>query len=103
MFKVLSIALCGLLVSTVSFASAQDADRDETLYPRYKMTTTKGDIVIELNGEKAPITTLNFDSYVEKEFYNGTIFHRVIPDFMIQGGGFLADYSEKREGLGTGI
>lgn len=55
--------------------------------PAYvKLTTSMGDIYLELNREKAPITTANFISYVEKGHYDGTIFHRVIPDFMIQGG-----------------
>ena len=65
--------------------------------PAYvKLTTTLGDIYLELNREKAPISTANFLSYTEKGFYNGTIFHRVIPDFMIQGGGFDADMNQKK-------
>lgn len=59
------------------------------------MTTSKGDIVIELNREKAPISVDNFLSYVDKKFYDGTIFHRVMPNFMIQGGGFTADMQQK--------
>ena len=51
-----------------------------------KLTTTKGDLRIELDDEKAPISVANFLSYVNKGFYDGTIFHRVIPDFMIQAG-----------------
>jgi peptidyl-prolyl cis-trans isomerase B (cyclophilin B) len=53
-----------------------------------KLVTTKGDIVIELNEDKAAVTTQNFLNYVKDGFYDGTIFHRVIPSFMIQGGGF---------------
>jgi len=53
-----------------------------------KLATTKGDIVIELNEDKAPVTVANFLQYVRDGFYDGTIFHRVIPNFMIQGGGF---------------
>ncbi len=60
-----------------------------------KMTTSKGDIVIELNNEKAPISTKNFLSYVDDKFYDGTIFHRVIDGFMIQGGGFTPDMAQK--------
>lgn len=58
-----------------------------------------GRIVIELNPEKAPITVKNFLQYVDEGYYNGTIFHRVLPNFMIQGGGFTAIGSEKRAGL----
>ena len=59
------------------------------------METSKGTIVLELNGEKAPISTENFVAYVNKGQYNGTIFHRVINNFMIQGGGFDANFVEK--------
>ena len=54
-----------------------------------------GDIVLELYDDKAPITVENFLKYVDDEFYNGTIFHRVISDFMIQGGGFTEDMVQK--------
>ena len=57
--------------------------------------TTKGDIKLELDAAAAPETVKNFLSYVEEGFYNGTIFHRVIPGFMIQGGGFDTDFNQK--------
>lgn len=60
-----------------------------------KLSTNFGDIIIELNAEKAPITVANFLKYVENGFYNGLIFHRVINDFMIQGGGFDANMKQK--------
>jgi peptidyl-prolyl cis-trans isomerase B (cyclophilin B) len=59
------------------------------------LDTTHGNIVIELNEEKAPETVKNFLSYVNDGFYDGTIFHRVIPNFMIQGGGFLPGMTQK--------
>ena len=59
------------------------------------LTTNFGDITIELDFEKAPKTAANFKQYVEDGFYDGTIFHRVIDGFMIQGGGMTADMSEK--------
>lgn len=68
----------------------------ETAPAYVKLTTTLGDIYLELNTEKAPISTANFLSYTEKGHYDGTIFHRVIPNFMIQGGGFDADMNQKR-------
>lgn len=60
-----------------------------------KLTTNFGDITIELFADKAPITVANFLSYVEKGFYDGVIFHRVINDFMIQGGGFDVNMKQK--------
>lgn len=57
--------------------------------------TTKGDIKIALNFEKAPVSAKNFQQYVEEGFYDGTIFHRVIDGFMIQGGGMTEDMSQK--------
>ncbi len=60
-----------------------------------KLETNMGDIVIALDEEKAPITTANFISYVNDGFYDGLIFHRVINAFMIQGGGFTPDMSQK--------
>lgn len=59
------------------------------------METTKGTIEIELDSENAEVTVLNFVGYVEDGFYDGTVFHRVIPGFMIQGGGFTQDGTEK--------
>ncbi len=63
--------------------------------PRVALQTSKGRIVIELYADKAPKTTKNFLDYVKAGFYNGTIFHRVIPGFMVQGGGFTPDMTEK--------
>lgn len=58
--------------------------------------TSHGNIVIELFEETAPISSENFRQYVTDEFFNDTIFHRVIPNFMVQGGGFTADMSQKQ-------
>ena len=60
-----------------------------------KLETSKGDITIELNADKAPVTVENFLNYVNDGFYDGTIFHRVIPNFMIQGGGFNDHMKQK--------
>jgi peptidyl-prolyl cis-trans isomerase B (cyclophilin B) len=67
----------------------------ETTKPVVVMETSFGKIEIELDGEKAPISTKNFLRYVDEKFYDGTIFHRVIKDFMIQGGGFTKDMNQK--------
>ena len=64
--------------------------------PRVLISTSEGDIVLELDREKAPATVENFLGYVERGFYDGTIFHRVISGFMAQGGGFTADFEQKR-------
>ncbi len=61
---------------------------------KVKLETSMGDIVIELDEKAAPITTANFLTYVKEGFYDGTIFHRVISGFMIQGGGFTADMTQ---------
>ena len=60
-----------------------------------EMITSKGNMTIELNEEAAPVTAKNFLSYVDKEFFDGLIFHRVIPGFMVQGGGMDPDMNEK--------
>lgn len=62
---------------------------------KVKLQTTLGDIVIQLNAEKAPISANNFLSYVKEGFYDGIIFHRVIPGFMAQGGGFTTEFTQK--------
>ncbi len=73
---------------------AAPAQEEKLVY--YRMTTSMGDIALELDAEKAPITTRNFASYADKGFYNGTIFHRVMDGFMIQGGGFTPDMQQKK-------
>jgi peptidyl-prolyl cis-trans isomerase B (cyclophilin B) len=60
------------------------------------METSLGAITLELDEEKAPISVANFLSYVDEKFYDGTIFHRIIPDFMIQGGGLLPGLKPKK-------
>ncbi len=68
---------------------------------RFQLTTSKGDIVLELDADNAPESTANFARYVADGHYDGTIFHRVIDGFMIQGGGFTPDMKQKptREGI----
>ena len=66
--------------------------------PTVELQTSMGAIVIELDAEKAPLTVKNFLQYANDGFYNGTIFHRVIDGFMIQGGGFTKDMGEKPTG-----
>jgi peptidyl-prolyl cis-trans isomerase B (cyclophilin B) len=73
----------------------QEAVMAETKNPIVNMSTSMGSVRIELDAEKAPITTKNFLDYVSEGYYDGLIFHRVIPGFMIQGGGFDANMKQK--------
>ena len=82
-----AIAVSGMLLAGVAGAEGKN--------PMILMSTSMGDIKIELYEDKAPVTVKNFLSYVNDKFYDGTIFHRVIPNFMIQGGGFDKDMKEK--------
>jgi cyclophilin family peptidyl-prolyl cis-trans isomerase len=86
-YLLLSIALLAAPISLAGEASATD--------PIVVIKTTEGDITVRLYPDKAPVTVENFLAYVDSGFYDGTIFHRVIPDFMVQGGGFLPDMTEK--------
>ena len=87
------LVLWGLaLILITSAALGLAAERKRVLV---KLETSMGDITLELNEEKAPVTTANFLQYVKSGFYDGTIFHRVINGFMIQGGGFSADMRQK--------
>src|SRR3989338_5269158 len=90
---VLFIYLLAFALMTWSFnARAEDV---KTTNPEVIITTGLGDIKVKLNAEKAPISTENFLKYVKNKHYDGTVFHRVIPTFMIQGGGHLSDMKEK--------
>jgi len=84
--------LAPLLLAVLSFSTHAEGGN---VLPHVKLETNYGNIVIELNAEKAPNTVANFLSYVNDGFYDGTIFHRVIKDFMIQGGGFTEEFVQK--------
>jgi cyclophilin family peptidyl-prolyl cis-trans isomerase len=85
-------AVAALLALTVGIASAQT----KKVNPVVVLETSSGNIEIELYPDKAPITVKNFLWYVDNKFYDGLIFHRVIPDFMIQGGGFTPEMTQKQ-------
>jgi len=87
-------AVVGMFVfvlGTISLAAAKEN-------PMVVLSTSMGDIKVELYADKAPVSTKNFLDYAKAGYYDGTIFHRVIPSFMVQGGGLTADMQEKREG-----
>jgi peptidyl-prolyl cis-trans isomerase A (cyclophilin A) len=69
--------------------------QSQNLFPKVKLETSMGDIVIELDRNKAPITANNFLRYVSKYNYDGTIFHRIINDFVVQGGGYDVNMEKK--------
>jgi cyclophilin family peptidyl-prolyl cis-trans isomerase len=89
-------SVIGLLAVLALAATAAQAQSPAAANPKVALDTSKGKIVIELYADKAPKTVKNFLTYVKAGHYNGTIFHRVIPGFMIQGGGFTADMTEKK-------
>tara|TARA_B100001063_G_scaffold199839_1_gene192782 strand:- start:8796 stop:9458 length:663 start_codon:yes stop_codon:yes gene_type:complete len=88
-------ALIGLASYLFAISMAVTAAEDSVDNPRVIIKTTDGDIVIELYAEKSPVTVENFLQYVDAGYYNNTIFHRVISNFMIQGGGFSTEMKEK--------
>jgi len=94
------LSLMAVILSAALGVQAQDAKPTDTKTPlkgKVKATieTSKGNIELELDADKAPNTVANFVSYINKGHFAGTIFHRVIPGFMIQGGGFTADMQQK--------
>jgi cyclophilin family peptidyl-prolyl cis-trans isomerase len=91
----LGITIMKQLISLFAIASLLSFNLAVAEPVKVKMETSQGDIVLELYPEKAPKTVANFLKYVEDGFYNGTIFHRVIDGFMIQGGGFDQKYMRK--------
>ena len=96
--KILRSVLAGFLFVMVLYFLFNTFIREEAM-PKVKLTTSYGDIVLELDQENAPISTENFVNYVENGFYDETIFHRVISGFMVQGGGFLDDMTPKDDKL----
>ncbi len=100
-----SLILAGLILPAAALAQAPAPSADAAApqnvaapaapSPRVTLHTNLGDIVIELAQDKAPLSTENFLTYVKDGFYNGTVFHRVIDNFMAQGGGYTADLQPK--------
>lgn len=97
MFKPLLIATL-LVLSAPALSSKKDDGshiQPDNFYPRVKIETTMGEFVVELDRSRAPITANNFLRYVDKRSYEDTVFHRVIADFVVQGGGYDAEFREK--------
>ena len=87
------LTTCLLLLTSLSTAAAIDIQKD-TLYPKVEFDTSMGKIVVELDRTRAPLTVDNFLTYVVKGEYDNTIFHRVIAEFVVQGGGLTAKLEE---------
>lgn len=92
--------VCGRLLIAITMMAMTlmvsiSARTEDAHNPRVLIQTTDGDITIELFADKSPVTVENFLRYVDEGHYDGTVFHRVIPNFMIQGGGFTAALEEK--------
>lgn len=90
--RILMLSMMLALTPILSFATENKMSEPQT---KVKLTTNLGAITIALNAEKAPVSSANFLTYVNEGFYNGTIFHRVIKDFMAQGGGFDTKFNQK--------
>lgn len=95
---------CAVLAGVLAVGgAAAQAQQDPPPNPRVVIETTEGDITVELFRQDARVSVANFLTYVQDGFYTGTLFHRVIRGFMIQGGGYNADLEPKTEGLRGGI
>ena len=91
------------MVATGASADGEDPQGALELHPRVEIETTLGKFVLELDAEQAPLTVMNFVQYVEDGFYNSTIFHRLLPGALIQGGAYTATMEKRTEGLRGGI
>jgi peptidyl-prolyl cis-trans isomerase A (cyclophilin A) len=98
MSSILMILMLALGLGPSLGTDAAGAQADDK-HPVVVIDTSMGQITVELDAEKAPITTKNFLDYVDDKYYDGTLFHRVIREFMIQGGGFDEQWNPKQQGL----
>ncbi len=89
------LTACLLSFTAASFAASTPAKKPNRVHSMIKLQTNFGPITLELDAKAAPVTVANFEQYVRDGFYNGTIFHRVIDGFMIQGGGFTTEMEQK--------
>jgi peptidyl-prolyl cis-trans isomerase B (cyclophilin B) len=93
--RFLATGLISLLAATSIALAAETPKKMSEQAIQVKFETTLGAFVVQLNAAKAPVTVENFLTYVKEGHYDGTIFHRVIPGFMAQGGGYTADFKQK--------
>lgn len=94
--QIIFLSLAFVITPVIAAGDSSNSNQGNTMSnPQVKLLTNKGEILIELDAEKAPKTVENFLGYVKDGFYDGTIFHRVINNFMIQGGGFEPNMQQK--------
>lgn len=93
-FLALFIMAASWLVTATAFANSTTDLQADNYFPRLKFVTSQGDLVVELNRMRAPLTVANFLRYVADGSYNNTHFHRVIDNFVVQGGGFTPNWTE---------
>jgi len=93
--KTLALVAGALFTLAVCMTDDADAQTSSVTKPQVQFKTSMGEFTVELEPERAPKTVANFLSYVREGHYDGTIFHRVIKNFMVQGGGFTTDYRQK--------
>lgn len=103
MIKITVLGSILFLICSMSQAQVIDPNKQpaakiqpNNFYPQVKFETSMGDIVIELNRKRAPVTVNNFLDYVNRKEYDNTLFHRVIPDYVVQGGGYTPEFQEKK-------
>jgi peptidyl-prolyl cis-trans isomerase A (cyclophilin A) len=96
------LSVCLVFTSLATTAQVLDPSKQagskiqpDNLYPRVKFETSMGDIIIELDRRRAPLTVNNFLDYVNRKEYDNTVFHRLVPDYIIQGGGYTPEFKEK--------
>ena len=89
------LPIFALIAVAIGYLSVPSAHADDSSAPVVILKTSLGEIDIQLDPKNAPISTANFLAYVKSGFYDGTIFHRIIPGFVVQGGGFTPDMTQK--------
>lgn len=96
MHSIIKVLKYVIMLAVFNVALAQEGGTMPTTMTTVLIKTNKGEITVKLDAEKAPITVKNFLEYVNEGYYSDTLFHRVIPGFMVQGGGFDKDFAQKK-------
>ena len=97
LFIVIAILVIAIFLSGVTQAKEGTDIQPDNLFPRVLLQTSKGNIIVELDRSRAPITSNNFLAYVSAGLYNNTVFHRVIKNFVVQAGGYDVHYNPRKQ------